>query len=84
MGWFKLQRLVVSGGSIEGKRVLCKSCAALLAWVAISEGWRQRRTITEVDMLLDAGEEEVDSVWGRVAGWWSTWLCFALVFVVLT
>jgi hypothetical protein len=67
MGWFKLQQLVVSGGSIEGKRVLCMSYATLLAWVAISEGRRQRRTITEVDMLLDAGGEGVDGVWG---GWW--------------
>jgi hypothetical protein len=60
------------------------SYAALLAWVAISEGWRQRRTITEVDMLLDAGGEGVDGVWGRVARWWSNWLHFALVFVVST
>jgi hypothetical protein len=35
-------------------------------------------------MLLDAGGEGVDGVWGRVAGWWSNWLCFALVFVDLT
>ena len=84
MGWFKLQRLVVSGRSIEGKRVLCTFYAALLAWVAISEGWRQRRTITEVDMLLDVGREGVDGVWEGSAGWWSNWLCFALVFVVLT
>ncbi len=68
MGWFKLQWLVVSGGSIEGKRVLCMSYAALLAWVDISEGWQRRQTITEVDMLLDAGGEGVDGVWGRVAG----------------
>ncbi len=55
MGWFKLQWLVMSGGSIEGERVLCMSYAALLAWVAILEGWQRRQTITEVDMLLDAG-----------------------------
>jgi hypothetical protein len=60
------------------------SYAASLAWVAISEGWRRGRTITEVEMLLDVGGEGVDGVWGRVAGWWSNWLRFALVFVVLT
>ncbi len=62
MGWFKLQQLVVSGGLIESKRVLCMSYAASLAWVAISEGQRWRRTITEVDMLLDVGGEGVDGV----------------------
>jgi hypothetical protein len=60
------------------------SYVALLAWVAILEGWRWWRTITEVGMLLDAGGEGVDGFWGRVAEWWSNWLCFTLVFVVLT
>jgi hypothetical protein len=78
-----LQRLVVSGGSIKGEWVLGMSYAALLAWVAISEGWWRQQKITEVDMLLDAGGEGGDGVWGRMARWRSNWLCFALVFVVL-
>jgi hypothetical protein len=50
----------------------------------LGEGWWRWPTITEMEMLFDMGGEGVDGVWGRVAGWWSNWLCFALVFVVLT
>jgi hypothetical protein len=47
---FKLRQLVVSGRAIEDNESAFLPCAALLAWIAILNGWRRRRKMAKVEM----------------------------------